>query len=293
MNDAVRGMLEKYSCRNRDDYINALREILQKVTLLGMWRSKFFEHAAFYGGSALRILYGLDRFSEDMDFSLLKPDPSFLMEFRGEALKREISSFGFNMSFHPGYRTERSTTESAFLKGNTITNLIVIEAPVELLRDMHPNTLLKIKLEVDIDPPGGFETEMQYVLQPIPFAVRSYRLPDLFAGKIHAVLCRRWRNRVKGRDWYDMVWYIGQHPEIRLSHLEARMRQTGHYTEEEKLTLEMLRELLLNAVEVLDVEQARQEVAPFVRDSRGLEIWSKEFFSRIIERIVPVDEISI
>ncbi len=293
MHDAVRGMLEKYSCRNRDDYINALREILQEVILLGLWRSRFFEHAAFYGGTALRILYGLDRFSEDMDFSLLKPDTSFSMKSRGEALKREISTFGFDMSFHPAYRTERSTTESAFFKGNTLTNLIEIEAPEELLRDIHPNSLLKIKLEVDIDPPGGFETETQFVLQPIPFAVRSYRLPDLFAGKIHAILYRRWRNRVKGRDWYDMVWYIGHHPEIRLSHLEARMRQTGHYTEEGKLTLERLRELLLDAVEGLDVEQARQEVTPFVRDHRGLEIWSKEFFSRIIERIVPVDEISI
>ena len=293
MHDAVRGMLERYSCSTRDDYINALREILQEVALLGMWRSKFFEHAAFYGGSALRILHALDRFSEDMDFSLLKPDPSFSMKSRGEALKREIRSFGFDMNFHPLRRTERSTIESAFLKGNTLTNLLEIKAPEELLRDMHANTLLKIKLEVDIDPPGGFKTETQYVLQPIPFAVRSYSLPDLFAGKIHAVLCRKWRNRVKGRDWYDMVWYIGQHPEIRLSHLEARMRQTGHYTEEGKLTLEILRELLLNAVEGLDVEQAREEVTPFVRDPRGLEIWSKEFFSRIIERIVPVDEIFV
>ena len=293
MHDAVRGMLEKYSCRNRDEYISALREILQEVTLLGLWRSRFFEHAAFYGGTALRILYGLDRFSEDMDFSLLTPNTSFVMKSRGEALKREISSFGFDMSFHQGHRTERSTTESAFLKGNTLTNLIEIKAPEELLRDMHPNTLLKIKLEVDVDPPGGFETETQFVLQPIPFAVRSYSLPDLFAGKIHAVLCRKWRNRVKGRDWYDMVWYIGRNPEIRLKHLEARMRQTGHYTEEGILTLEILRELLLVAVEKLDVEQARQEVTPFVRDPRGLEIWSKEFFSRIIERIVAVDEISV
>ena len=293
MHDAVRGMLDRYRCRTRDDYINALREILQEVTLLGLWRSRFFEHAAFYGGSALRILHGLDRFSEDMDFSLLKPDPSFSMRSRGEALKREIGSFGFDMNFHPVHRKERKTTESAFLKGNTLTHLFEIEAPEELMRNMHPHTLFKIKLEVDVDPPGGFETETQFVLRPIPFAVRSYSLPDLFAGKIHAVLCRRWRNRVKGRDWYDMVWYIGRHPEIRLSHLEARMRQTGHYTEEVILTLERLQELLLDTVEGLDVDRARQEVAPFLRDPNGLEIWSKEFFSSIIKRIVPVEEVSV
>ncbi len=278
MHDAVRSMLGGYKCITGEDYINALREILQEVTLLGLWRSKFFEHAAFYGGTALRILYGLDRYSEDMDFSLLKADSSFSMKPYGEALKRELRSFGFDVNFQSADRRTESRIESAFLKGNTLTYLIWIEAPGSLMKGIHPEMQLKIKLEVDVEPPGGFQTETQFVLQPIPFAVRSYSLPDLFAGKMHAVLCRKWRNRVKGRDWYDLVWYIGRHPEIRLSHLEARMRQSGHYINEGLLTIEKMKELLIEAVDNLDVDQARGEVAPFVKDVRSLDVWSKSFF---------------
>ncbi|MBN1676796.1 MAG: nucleotidyl transferase AbiEii/AbiGii toxin family protein [Kiritimatiellae bacterium] len=163
---------------------------------------------------------------------------------------------------------------------------ILIEAAEELLRDMHPAKTLKIKLEVDTDPPAGFETENRYILQPIPFAVRVYALPDLFAGKLHAILCRSWRSRVKGRDWYDLVWYAARHPECRIGHLERRMRQSGDYAADEPLSVETLRLLLDEAVERLDVALAREEVAPFVRDRRALEVWSRDFFRATVARIV-------
>ena len=156
MHDAIRSMLDRYECRSRDDYVNALREILQDVALLGLWRSKFFEHAAFYGGTALRILHGLDRYSEDLDFSLLKPDESFSLKAYGDALLREISSFGFHVEFEGRRKTQASAIESAFLKTNTYRQLIVIDAAQELLRDRHPAKNLKIRLEVDTDPPAGF-----------------------------------------------------------------------------------------------------------------------------------------
>lgn len=288
MHDAVRSMLDRYEHRNRDDYVNALREILQNVALLGLWRSKFFEHAAFYGGSALRILYGLDRYSEDLDFSLLLPDASFSLGVYGDALQREISSFGFHVGFESRQKAQSGAIESAFLKTNTYRQLILIEVAEELLRDLHPAKNLKIRLEVDTDPPGGFETETRYVLQPIPFSVRVYCLPDLFAGKLHALLCRKWKTRVKGRDWYDLVWYAGRHPEVRISHLESRMRQSGDYRNDEPLTTDKLQNLLRQAVDDLDVERARQEVAPFIIDQRALDVWSRDFFGQIIARIVPV-----
>jgi predicted nucleotidyltransferase component of viral defense system len=287
MNDAIRTWLERYTCRTREDYANALREILQELALLGLWRARFFEHAAFYGGTALRVLHGLDRYSEDLDFSLLRPTPGFSLEEYGEALRREIGSFGFEVQFDRHGKTRATAIESAFLKTNTLREMIRIEASEALLRGIHPAAQLKIKLEVDTDPPGGFETEVRYLLQPIPFSVRVYALPDLFAGKLHAVLCRKWGGRVKGRDWYDLVWYAGRHPEANIAHLEQRMRQSGDWTEAGRLDLDRLRRLLLEAVARLDIDQARAEVAPFVRDRRALEVWSAEFFADVIGRIVP------
>ena len=288
MHDAIRSMLDRYECRSRDETINALREILQDLALLGLWRSKFFEHAAFYGGTALRILHGLDRYSEDLDFSLLSPTPSFSLGAYGEALQREINSFGFRVTFEKKHTERAGSIESAFLKADTYRQLIEIEAREDLLRDLHPGRKLKIRLEVDTDPPPGFRTESQYILLPIPFAVRVYCLPDLLAGKIHAVLCRKWKTRVKGRDWYDLVWYAGRHPEVRLIHLEARMRQSGDYLESELMTPAILQSRLHSAVDSLDVSKALQEMKPFVRDPRALEVWSADFFHRIVDQIAPI-----
>ena len=285
MHEAVQSLLARYTCRTRDDHLNALREILQELALLGLWRAKFFEHAAFYGGTALRVLHGLDRYSEDLDFSLLRPTPGFSLEEYGAALKREVGSFGFDVTFDRRVKTRTTAIESAFLKANTVREMIQIGAGEDLLHGVHPGAHLKIKLEVDTDPPGGFTTETRYLLQPIPFPVRVFSLPDLFAGKLHAALCRKWGNRVKGRDWYDLVWYAGRHPEVHLAHLEERMRQSGDWQEPAHLDLDALRRLLTTAITKLNINQARAEVLPFVRDHRALDVWSTEFFASVITRI--------
>ena len=285
MNPAIQRMIERYSRDTIEENVAALREILQQLALLGLWRSKFFERAAFYGGSALRILYGLDRYSEDLDFSLLAPERDFSLGRYGSALERELAGFGFEVSFEPIDKSQESPIESAFIKTNTLKQIGLIEADRGLLRGLHSEQKLKIRLEVDVDPPGGFETEAKPILQPVPFAVRTYSLPDLFAGKMHALLCRRWRNRVKGRDWYDYVWYVANYPRLHLSHLEQRMRQSGDYTSEGPLGPEALREMLREAVENLDIERAREEVLPFVLDRRSVEIWSVDFFTSLIDRV--------
>lgn len=288
MHDAIRSMMDRYDLQTRDDYINALREIVQELALLGLWRSKFFEHAAFYGGTALRVVYGLDRYSEDLDFSLLKPDDSFSLGTYAESLQQEIKSFGFHVDFEQRRKSHQSPIESAFLKTNTYKHMIVIEAAEELLRDLYPSKNLKIKLEVDTDPPPGFETESHFVLQPIPFSVRTYRLPDLFAGKLHALLFRHWKSRVKGRDWYDLVWFASKYPEVRMSHLESRIRQSGDCKEKGHISFEKLQTLLHDAVDKLDVEKARKEVSPFVRDRRTLALWSHAFFMDVVQRVIPI-----
>ncbi|MFO7738363.1 MAG: nucleotidyl transferase AbiEii/AbiGii toxin family protein [Desulfatiglandaceae bacterium] len=285
MHEAIARMLSKYKCEGLNDYINALREILQEVALLGLWRSKFFEKGAFYGGTALRILYGLDRFSEDMDFSLLKPLDAFELASYTAFLKKEAKAFGFEVQVEKIQKTIQTPVQSAFLKANTRNQLLTIETEEEILHEIPKGQILKIKLEVDTDPPSGFTTQPRYLLQPIPFAVRVFVLPDLFAGKMHAILCRRWKNRVRGRDWYDLVWYAANHPELHLYHLEQRMRQTGHWGGAAPLTSKKFKDLLANAVNRLDIAQASKEVEPFVKNPENLSIWSRNFFLDVASRI--------
>jgi predicted nucleotidyltransferase component of viral defense system len=285
MHEAVARMFSKYECQGIKDYVNALREILQEVALLGLWRGKFFEKAAFYGGTALRVLYGLDRFSEDMDFSLLVPLDSFDITGYAAFLQRETKAFGFDVRVERIDKAMQSTIQSAFLKANTRKQLLVIEAGEEILHAIPKGQIMKIKLEVDTDPPSGFATQTRYLLQPIPFAVRAFVLPDLFAGKMHAILCRRWKSRVKGRDWYDLVWYAANHPELHLYHLEQRMRQTGDWKDDAHLTSERFQALLTNAINNLDVDQIRREVEPFIKNPGNLSIWSRDFFLDIALRI--------
>ena len=288
MNEAVARMLERYDNHSLEDHLQALREILQEIALLGFWRSKFFDKAAFYGGTALRILYGLDRFSEDMDFSLLSPMDDFDLSAYTTALQKELAAFGFDVRIDQGAKSAESAVQSAFLKANTLNQLLVIETSEELLKTVHRGQILKIKLEIDTDPPPEFETHTRYLLQPIPFAVRTYTLPDLFAGKMHAILCRRWENRVKGRDWYDLVWYTANHPQLHLAHLEQRMRQSGHWKDRQQLTSERFKQLLSRAIDKLIIDQARAEVETFIRDPESLNIWSQEFFQDIADRIQPI-----
>ncbi len=264
MNEAVRQLLSAYDVKSVEESLRALREIMQEIALLGLWRSKFFEKGAFYGGTALRVLYGLDRFSEDLDFTLLGKNEGFDLADHSEALKRELASFGFSVEIESRAKPAGAAIQSAFLKADTRTQMIT---------------------EVDTDPPAGFTTEIRYLLRPVPFAVKTLSLPDLFAGKMHAVLCREWKSRAKGRDWYDLVWFAACHPEMRLSHLEQRMRQTGHWAGPASLTEADLRGLMARRIDKIDIDQIRGEVEPFVKDPAVLAVWSKEFFLDVASRI--------
>jgi predicted nucleotidyltransferase component of viral defense system len=285
MNEAVRQILAAYEIRSLQDSLWALREVMQEIALLGLWRGKFFEKAAFYGGTALRVLYGLDRYSEDLDFSLLKKGEGFDLADYSESLKRELASFGFAVEIEDRLKQAQTAVQSAFLKADTRTQMITVEFEQGLIQQVPRNQVLKIKLEVDTAPPPGFSTEVRYLLRPVPFAVRTFSLPDLFAGKMHAVLCREWKSRVKGRDWYDLVWFAAYHPELHLAHLEQRMRQTGHWERPASFTEAELRGLLAGRIDHVDIGQIRGEVERFLKDLRPLALWSKEFFREVASRI--------
>ena len=221
MNDAVKAMLDRYNCKSMEDQERALREIIQEIALLGLWRSKFYEHAAFYGGTALRILYGLDRFSEDLDFSLLQPDPAFSLATYEKAIVTELASFDFDVSVERKVKAVETTIESAFIKANTLTHLLKIGANWRT----HKDKIMKIKIEVDVQPPLGFATEAKPHFRPIPFSIKTFTSPDLFAGKVHETLFRERVRNPKGRDWYDFLWYVGRAIPVNISHLEQRARQ--------------------------------------------------------------------
>lgn len=281
-------MLERYECRSVIDYENALREIFQELALLGLWRGKFFEKAAFYGGTALRVLDGLDRFSEDMDFSLLQPDSSFSLTPYCKFIRNELDAWGFPVDISVKRKSAVTAVESAFLKADTEQQLLVIDAPASVVGSICSGRQFKIKIEVDTTPPPDFSTESRFLLQPIPFSVRMYSPSDMFAGKMHALLFRNWKNRVKGRDWYDFIWYVAHGCPLNLKHLTARMRQTGHWSAEEVISEQALRDLMMDRIETLDIPSAVKDVEPFVRVRDALEVWSKEFFEHVAEKMIVV-----
>lgn len=289
MNQSLIKLIEKYHPKNKTDYENALHEIIQELALAGLWRSKFFETAAFYEGTSLRILYGLDRLSEDLDFSLLKPNPSFDLSPYLSAIENELMASGLQIKVEQKIKHPDAKIHSAFLKTNTLETFIRIGLTHQERKTTQINKAIKIKIEMDIDPPPNFSTEIKTLLSPFPFSARSYIPEDLFAGKMHAILFREYKVRVKGRDWYDFVWYVGRGTHLNLNHLEARMRQSGHWNRASSLTQEEFLKILENKIKNLNIHSAKEDIQNFIKDPKSIAIWSKEFFLSLIPRISFTD----
>jgi predicted nucleotidyltransferase component of viral defense system len=261
-----------------------IREILQQMALLGLERQGFFEKAAFYGGTALRILYGLDRFSEDLDFTLLKPNPNFDFTPYLEGMRKELSSFGFNMDVTKKVKSVETSIVSAFMKMNTIELYLAIGEATKAKGVIH-NEKVQIKLEVDTNPPSHFRFENHLVLNPVTFYVLTLHKSDLFAGKMSAILYRAWKGRVKGRDWYDLIWYIQHKVPLSISYLQACMRQAGNLGPNDLLDRKQLLEMLNVKIRSIDWESAKADMRSFISDPQSLEIWSPKFFSALIEHL--------
>lgn len=268
----IEQMLARYPTQESD---HALREVMQEIALAGLQRGDFFDKAAFYGGTCLRIFHGLPRFSEDLDFSLLAPDPAFTLEPYFDAMRREFAAFGFEVEITAHAKSVESAIVSAFVKQGTSIHDVRIRG----------QRTLKIKFEVDIDPPPGFSTEARLLLQPYSFYAKCYTLPDLYAGKMHALLFRKWKNRVKGRDWFDFEWYVRNAVPLHLSHLEQRARQSGDWSGV-VMTPADLKGLLERRIASLDIQQARADVRPFLRDAKVLDIWSSQYFWDVANKVV-------
>ncbi|HMB00110.1 MAG TPA: nucleotidyl transferase AbiEii/AbiGii toxin family protein [Spirochaetota bacterium] len=282
LNQSVIDMLGNYELKSVQDHENALKEIIQEIALLGLWRAKFFEKGLFYGGSALRILYKLDRFSEDLDLSLIKPDPDFTIRPFLTYIKKELKSFGFEVSIEHKTNKKKSQIDAAFIKTDTLRHLIKIDPGLKT----HRNAKLKIKLEIDREPPPGFSTEVKYNLTPVPFFIKTMSLSDLFAGKMHAALCRKGVLNIKGRDWYDLIWFLKNKVKLNAHYLTERMYQTGHINKKIQLDKKKILDLISRKAEKINFEEAKKDLLPFLKKQNSIDslaLWSKDFFCSVFD----------
>lgn len=286
MSEIIQQYIERYNPKTRAEREQILREILQELTLIGLWRAKFFEHAAFYGGTALRILYGLDRFSEDLDFTLTSPLKNFSWEHYAKAVIEELSSYGFKVELTEKKKSSSSAIQSAFLKTNTLESLLQIGTDSQLLQGFHSRALIRIKVEIDTDPPPGLHFEQLYTKFPFPRPIRVVTKPDLFASKMHTALFRSWKNRVKGRDWWDIVWFIRHDTPMNIKHLTDCMHSRAQLDKNIELNRNLLIEIFEARVNKLDIASAQQDIRPYIKDTSLVDEWSKEFFMYWIQKIV-------
>jgi predicted nucleotidyltransferase component of viral defense system len=267
-------MLSQYSPTTKEEKDNALHEVMQQIALAGLYKAGFFEKAAFYGGTCLRIFYGLQRFSEDMDFSLLQADDNFHLENYFDAIIAEFQSLGREISITRKEKKTQTNVESAFLKDNTEVYNLAFTTEKNI----------KIKIEVDTQPPSGFSTEHKLLMLPFSFMVRCYMLPDLYAGKMHALLFRAWKSRGKGREWYDFEYYVRNNIALNFKHLQQRAEQLNTI-KNENFTPEIFKNLLKDKIMKTDINLVKNDVRPFIKNPAEMDIWSADYFLQLVDMI--------
>ncbi|CAN5353549.1 nucleotidyl transferase AbiEii/AbiGii toxin family protein [soil metagenome] len=282
----IKEWLETYRPSSHEEAKDALREIMQEIALAGLYRAGFFEKAAFYGGTALRIFYGLDRFSEDLDFSLLAVEPEFSLNKYQDAIVQEFKALGMDVSIREKQKTNQTNIDSAFLKSETIWKELVLEGIIPQ-SGMEQVANVKIKIEVDREPPLGFETEDKLLLNPFSFYVKCLTLPNLFAGKMHALLFRKWGENVKGRDWYDMEWYIRKGIPLNLDHFLMRAKDSGDW-KKDTITEAEFRELLTKKIDTVKMNYVINDIKRFIRNADALAIWSPNYFHDLVNSLKVV-----
>ena len=271
MSGVFEQMLAKYDLSTTTVRRNATYEVMQQIVLAGLQRGGFFDKAAFYGGTCLRIFHGLQRFSEDMDFTLLNGSDRFNLENYFPAVVNEFKALGRDVTITKKEKKNFGKVESAFLKDDTEVYNIAFRTEKSL----------KIKIEVDTDPPLGFQTEQKLLMQPFSFMTRCVVLPDLFAGKMHALVFRTWGKRVKGRDWYDFEWYVRNEIPLNFEHLQQRTKAFNGMD----LTCGEFMKLLNERLSTTDISLVKHDVEPFVKNRDELAVWSNDYFLQLVRRI--------
>jgi len=284
MNNVIEMMLSKYNPQNLEEKENAIKEIIQEIALAGLSRGGFFDKAAFYGGTCLRIFHGLNRFSEDLDFALIQNDTNFDLKKYFPSLIKEFDSYGINIEIESKTKDNNDDIKSAFLKGNTLMLMLTLFPKNDFSNIIH-NQKIKVKFEVDIDNPSGGITEFKYQMLPAPYEIRVFDESTLFAGKIHAILCKNYKNNVKGRDYYDYLFFIQKGSKINIKYLENKLKNTGKIPDNEILTLDLVKKMLKEKFEQVDYKLAIKDVSNFIQDKGSLLIWKKELFISTLDKL--------
>jgi len=285
MHNVIEQMISKYEINNMQDEINALKEIIQEIVLSGLSRGDFFEEAAFYGGTALRIFHNLDRFSEDLDFALLTPNKEFDLSKYFTYIKKELNAYGLNLEISTKEKKKESNIVSAFISGNTLEHILRFFPNEENYKYDHILKNIKIKFEIDINPPLGATYEQQYKLLPSPHQVRLYDKESLFAGKIHAILCRNWQIRTKGRDLYDYIFFLANETKVNIELLKNKLINSKFIEQNSEFNLDVLKKLLIKKFMEIDYNDALEDVIPFIKNIDCLNILNKDFFITITEKL--------
>jgi len=279
--EIIQQRLESYACGSRIEEEQAIREITQEVVLAALGRTEFFGHAAFHGGTCLRIFYGMNRFSEDLDFALREPDGEFSLAEYLAAIAEELGIYGYDFEISDRTRPDRAV-QKAFLKDDSLGKVLRLGFRART----GPMRKIRIKLEVDTNPPEGSGFEVKYLDFPFVSSMTLHDAPSLFAGKIHALLCRQY---IKGRDWYDFIWYTSAQTEINLTLLSAALDQTGPW-QGQHLTVDTdwCKSQLEQKVRQIDWSAAARDVQAFIKpqDQPSLDLWSVDLFTAQIDKIV-------
>lgn len=275
----IEDRIKDYQPTNKEEELNALKEIIQEIVLSGLSRANFFKQAAFQGGTCLRIVHGLNRFSEDMDFTSFHADPKFIWHPFFQEIDLEFRGYGLRLEVQDRSKAD-NIVKKAFLKENSFGKVLKLMYE----RDRSDVQVVNIKLEIDTNPPLGSTFETKVITFPEPFSIVVQDLPSLFAGKIHALLCREY---VKGRDWFDFIWYISKGIKVNLLNLQNALIQLGPW-KGHKLAIDdnWVIEQLKNKVEKIDWEMAKRDIYPFLRgrQRRTLDLWGKEFFLEFLKK---------
>lgn len=285
MNNVIKQMIEKYEIKNTDDEINALKEVIQEIVISGLSRGGFFDDAAFYGGTALRIFYNLDRFSEDLDFALIYANRDFDLSKYFVYIEKELKAYGLNLEVSSKEKNIHSNIKSAFVKGDTLEHILKFFSNTQNQEYNQILRKIKIKFEVDINPPLGAAYDDEYKLLPSPHQVKLYDKGSLFAGKIHAILCRNWKVRVKGRDLYDYIFFLSNNTKVNIELIKNKFIESKYIDTNENFDINVLRELLIKKFEIIDYEEAKEDVIPFIKDVDSLRMWNKDFFISITKKL--------
>lgn len=281
----IEEIIKTYNPETINDNKAILREIVQSIVLVGLSRTDFFKKASFYGGTALRIFYDLNRYSEDLDFTLNNVDKNFSIAPFIESIKNVALSYGLELEISIKQKQTSTPVESAFAKLNTYQTFINLKMNSELTKLLHKDEVIKVKFEIDCEPALGFTSENKWIDMPEFAPVIVLDEASLFAGKLHAILCRNYKNTVKGRDYYDFLFYVRRGIGPNLNYLRNKLINTGKINEKDIFNIEVLKEMLIKRFEQVDFEQVKNDTERFIINNEDLSTYSKDLFIQMAKKI--------